>query len=661
MPYFYQICDELGYYVIDEADNESHGTGPLSYNEDDYDERMRLAHVRIADNPDFIEPTLDRVRSMVLVNRNRPCILVWSMGNECGYGCTFEESLKWTKTVDPTRLTTYESAYYAAFDREYDMSNIDLYGRMYPPFSDVTDYLADDPEKPLLLVEYCHSMGNGPGDFKEYRDLIEKYPRLCGGFVWEWCDHAIYKGVAENGKAMYWYGGDHGELQHDDNFCLDGLVYPDRTPHTGLLEFKNVHRPLRASYDADEGALTVESFLDFLDLSPYVRADYSLTLDGDEIANGSLSLPPVPPHGCAKVPLSLEIPEKGRCFLCVTYILTNPLQGLPAGHELGFDDIEIRTSDQRNQTAVAMFPFANAETTASSSANAGSETASAALPEVTETGTDLVIEGSNFTYTLDTLSGRFTSLVKNGREILTKPVDFNLWRAPTDNDTPIMERWIFERLDHTVTRAYSVDWENTADAVVVRIRQSVAAMSVQPILRIEAICSIYPDGSIRMEIAAEKDREFLTLPRIGLRLFLDPALGEVTYYGIGPHESYIDKCRSGKHGTYQSSVADLLEDYIRPQENGSHTGCDYVRLEGDGLAFTAATGDENTFSFNASVYTQEELETKRHNYELTPCGSTVLCIDHKMAGIGSKSCGPDLSEEYRVDADTYHFVFLIKL
>ncbi|MBR3170457.1 MAG: DUF4981 domain-containing protein [Lachnospiraceae bacterium] len=671
VPYFYQICDELGYYVIDEADNESHGTGPLSYNEDDYNERMRLAHVRIADNPDFIEPTLDRVRSMVLVNRNRPCILVWSMGNECGYGCTFEESLKWTKTVDPTRLTTYESAYYAAFDREYDMSNIDLYGRMYPPFSDVTDYLADDPEKPLLLVEYCHSMGNGPGDFKEYRDLIEKYPRLCGGFVWEWCDHAIYKGVAENGKAMYWYGGDHGELQHDENFCLDGLVYPDRTPHTGLLEFKNVHRPLRASYDADEGALTVESFLDFLDLSPYVRADYSLTLDGDEIANGSLSLPPVPPHECAKVPLSLEIPEKGRCFLCVTYVLTNPLQGLPAGHELGFDDIEIRTSDQRNQTAAAMFPFANAETTASSSANAettasssanaGSETASASLPEVTETGTDLVIEGSNFTYTLDTLSGRFTSLVKNGREILTKPVDFNLWRAPTDNDTPIMERWKFERLDHTVTRAYSVDWENTADAVVVRIRQSVAAMSVQPILRIEAICSIYPDGSIRMEIAAEKDREFLTLPRIGLRLFLDPALGEVTYYGIGPHESYIDKCRSGKHGTYQSSVADLLEDYIRPQENGSHTGCDYVRLEGDGLTFTVATGDENTFSFNASVYTQEELETKRHNYELTPCGSTVLCIDHKMAGIGSKSCGPDLSEEYRVDTDNYNFVFLIKL
>ncbi|MBQ3406436.1 MAG: DUF4981 domain-containing protein, partial [Lachnospiraceae bacterium] len=532
------------------------------------------------------------------------------------------------------------------FDREYDMSNIDLYGRMYPPFSDVIDYLAEDPEKPLFLVEYCHSMGNGPGDFKEYRDLTEKYPRLCGGYVWEWCDHGIYKGVAENGKAMYWYGGDHGELQHDDNFCLDGLVYPDRTPHTGLLEFKNVHRPLRASYDPAEGALTVGNYLDFLDLSPYVRADYSLTVDGEEIAHGSLSLPPVPPHGKAKVPLALDIPEKGRCFLCVTYILTNPLKGLPAGHELGFDDIEIQNVDERNQKALAMF--------------ASVKTASAALPTVTESDTDLIIKGSSFTYTLDTLSGRFTSFVTNGRELLTQPMDFNLYRAPTDNDQPLTERWKFERLDHTVTRAYSVAWENKDDAVVIRIKQSVAAMSVQPIIRVDSICSIYPDGTIKLECSAQKDREFLTLPRLGLRLFLDPALDDVTYYGIGPHESYIDKCRSGKHGIYHSSVTDLHEDYIRPQENGSHTGCDYVRLEGDGLAFTAATGDENTFSFNASVYTQEELETKRHNYELTPCGSTVLCIDHRMAGIGSKSCGPDLSEEYRVDADNYHFVFLMR-
>ncbi len=653
VPYFYQLCDELGFYVCDEADNESHGTAPLSYSEDDYSERMRMAHVRIADNPDFILPTLDRVRSMVLMNRNRPSVLVWSMGNECGYGCTFEEALRWTKTVDPTRLTTYESAYYAARDREYDMSNIDLFGRMYPPFGDVTAYLDGDPEKPLLLVEYCHSMGNGPGDFREYRDLIEKYPRLCGGFVWEWCDHAVYKGLTEDGRAMYWYGGDHGELQHDGNFCLDGLVYPDRTPHTGLLEFKNVHRPLRSSYDPDEGTLTVVSFLDFLNLSAFVRADYSLTLDGDEAARGSFRLPDIPPHGSARIPLDLDVPEKGRCFLLITYFLEKPLPGLPAGHELGFDDIRIPTSDGRNQKAAAMFPFAE-------EAAENEKAASAHHPEVTEADTDLIIKGGGFTYVLDTLSGRFTSLRVHGREILTEPVDFNLWRAPTDNDQPLVERWKFERLDHTVTRAYGVTWEIQGNTAVIRIRQSAAAVSVQPILRIEAVCSIYPDGEIRMEISAEKDREITALPRIGLRLFLDPALDRVTYYGIGPQESYIDKCRAGRHGLFRSPVRDLHEDYIRPQENGSHAGCDYVRLEGGGLSFTAASGDENTFSFNASVYPQEELGSKRHNYELVPCGSTVLCMDHRMAGIGSASCGPDLAKEYRVDSDSFHFVFFMK-
>ena len=202
VPWFYQLCDQMGLYVIDEADNESHGTAPLYFGEEDYSERMRLAHVRIADNPDFVEPTLDRVRSMVIRNRNRPCILVWSMGNECGYGVTFERALRWTKETDPTRLTHYESAFYLSRDREFDVSDIDLFGRMYPAFSEVTDYLDNAPDKPLLLVEYCHAMGNGPGDFKEYLDLTEKYPSLCGGFVWEWCDHAIYKGkTSTSGEA----------------------------------------------------------------------------------------------------------------------------------------------------------------------------------------------------------------------------------------------------------------------------------------------------------------------------------------------------------------------------------------------------------------------------------------------------------------------------
>ena len=701
-PWFYQLCDAIGLYVIDEADNESHGTGPLSFNEDDYNERMRLARVRIADNEDFIEPTLDRIRSMVLRNRNRPCILVWSMGNECGYGCTFEKALRWTKETDPTRLTHYESAYYAAFDREYDMSCIDLFGRMYPGYDEVTDYLDNNPDKPLLLVEYCHSMGNSPGDFKEYLDLTEKYPALCGGFVWEWCDHAIYKGTNQNSKAMYWYGGDHGELQHDGNFCLDGLVYPDRTPHTGLLEYKNVHRPLRASYDLERKVVTLENHLDFTDPSGRVSAAWSLTLDGTQIAQGSLTsqdplrpdeIPSIPPHGSAEIPLAFKIPDKGRCFLTIEYVLKEVCCGLPAGHALGFDEIRIPTAEPRALKAAAILseprtlgaasvladspalPTAGEPAIPASGEPALPTAGGPALPasgepaapplQVTEDGTDLLIAGESFTYRFDTLSGIFTSMKISGRELLDRPMDFNLWRAPTDNDGPVTPLWKLERLDHTVTRAYSVEQSVHPEtgAVTLTVRQSVAAVSNQPILRMDNRITVYPDGRILLAVDAAKDPEVLTLPRIGLRLFLAGYMKQVCYFGMGPGETYVDKHHAGRHGTFKGSVSSLHEDYIRPQENGSHFDCDYVTVKGKGLSLTAASADADpaqTFSFNASVYTAQELETKRHNYELEPCGSTVLCLDHKMAGIGSKSCGPDLLPKYRVSDDVFRFAFMLK-
>ena len=669
VPWFYQLCDYNGLYVIDEADNESHGTAPLYFNEDDYSERMRLAHVRIADNPDFIEPTLDRVRSMVIRNRNRPSILVWSMGNECGYGVTFERSLRWTKETDPTRLTHYESAFYLSRDREFDVSDIDLFGRMYPAFSEVTDYLDNDPDKPLLLVEYCHAMGNGPGDFKEYLDLTEKYPALCGGFVWEWCDHAVYKGKTATGKDMYWYGGDHGELQHDANFCLDGLVYPDRKPHTGLLEYKNVHRPLRASYDTERKVLIVENHLDFLDPLQTISASWSLTLDGAMIAGGPLHLPSIPPHSFKEIPLTFFIPEKGRCFLKVTYVLKEASASLPAGHDLGFDEIFIPTRDSYSHKAAALLEDTGADRSV----------------QIREEGHYLILEGKNFTYRMDTLSGLFTSLQYEGTELLSnqdsadssdslhdadaaviadrliKPMDFNLWRAPTDNDAAPADLWRWERLDHTVTRAYKLTWSQTGGKTEIAVLQSVGAMSVQPILRMDNKVTVFPDGRIRLDIKAAKDPEIATLPRIGLRLFLPANLKQVSYFGMGPCETYIDKHHAGYHDAFRSTVSDLHEDYIRPQENGSHFDCDYVVVKGMGLSLTAASGIAGqTFSFNASVYTQEELEHKKHNYELERCGSTVLCLDHKMAGIGSKSCGPDLSEQYRVCDDTFRFSFVLK-
>lgn len=302
---------------------------------------------------------------------------------------------------------------------------------------------------------------------------------------------------------------------------------------------------------------------------------------------------------------------------------------------------------------------------------------------VREDGRYLIFEGRHFTYKLDTLTGLFVSLKAGSREILDRPMDFNLWRAPTDNDAPIADLWKYERLDHTVTRAYKVTLMDQADKddagaedmgtgiseisacspVTVSISQSAAAISVQPILRMTNQVTVFPDGRILLDIQASKDPEIETLPRIGLRLFLNKAMDQVSYYGMGPGETYIDKHHSGRHGCFRGTAGSMHEDYIRPQENGSHYDCDYVRVEGGGLGLTAACADKNpdrTFSFNVSVFTQEELESKRHNYELKPCGSTVLCLDHQMAGIGSKSCGPDLLPKYRVCSDDYHFAFILK-
>ena len=669
---------------------------------------------------------------MVIRNRNRPSILVWSMGNVCGYGVSFERALRWTKETDPTRLTHYESAFYLSRDREFDVSDIDLFGRMYPAFSEVTDYLESSPDKPLLLVEYCHAMGNGPGDFKEYRDLTEAYPALCGGFVWEWCDHAIYKGKTSTGQDIYLYGGDHGELQHDANFCLDGLVYPDRRPHTGLLEYKNVHRPLRATYDPEREILTVENHLDFLDPAQKISASWALTHDGTLIAGGPLLLPSIAPHSTGEIPLSFFIPEKGRCFLKVTYVLKEAAGSLSAGHTLGFDEICIPTKENDTHRKAAMISEVSAGRTAAGRGSggagpmgAGQISAGASLQSaprpltVREEDHFLLLEGRSFTYRMDTLSGLFTSLVFEGVELLdkpestgcsdsdcisnsgipqgnasaahpdlyssVKPMDFNLWRAPTDNDAAPADLWRWERLDHTVTRAYEVTWSQSDNKVQINILQSIGAMSVQPILQMDNRVTVYADGRIRLDIKASKDREIQTLPRIGLRLFLPAGFRHVSYFGMGPGETYIDKHHSGYHDLFRSSVSALHEDYLRPQENGSHFDCDYVVLKGANtsgsrkpganmsdpkmtgsgkpgsvVSLAVASGySGQTFSFNASAYTQEELERKKHNFELEPCGRTVLCLDHKLAGIGSKSCGPDLSEKYRVCEDTFDFSFVL--
>ena len=641
-PFFYEMCDKYGFMVIDEADIEAHGPFMIYRKEDTDYNRFKRWNEKIADDPVWEEAIVDRVKLMVERDKNRFCIVMWSMGNESAYGCNFEKALEWTKNFDPDRITQYESARYRNYDETYDYSNLDVYSRMYPALSEIQEYLDKDGSKPFLLVEYCHSMGNGPGDFEDYFQMIQDNDKMCGGFVWEWCDHAIAHGTAENGKTIYAYGGDHGEEIHDGNFCMDGLVYPDRTVHTGLLEYKNVYRPARViSYDKESGELVLHNYMDFDDLKDYVKISYELTQDGLVISKGILPEFSVAPHGEGKTNLKINVPENGKCYLKLIYHLKKELPLLDEDHILGFDEIEVSKEDTKCKLAEKWIP----------------KTVVDSELQVNENDTQIHIKGREFAYTIDKRTALFTEMKFAGREYLNHPMELNIWRAPTDNDMYIKSEWKKAHYDKAYTRAYTTEVVQGKHGVKITSHASVVAETVQKILDVTITWKIEAAGKIDADIAVTKDDEFPDLPRFGVRMFLDKKLSAVRYFGMGPQESYCDKHQAASHGLYRADVGDLHEDYIRPQENGSHYDCEYVELNNSRYGIVASA--EKAFSFNASYYTQEELEKKTHNYELTESDSVVFCVDYALNGIGSNSCGPVVLDQYRFDDVLFRFQFTL--
>lgn len=641
-PFFYEMCDKYGFMVIDEADIEAHGPFMIYRKEDTDYNRFKRWNEMIADDPAWEEAIVDRVKLMVERDKNRFCIVMWSMGNESAYGCNFEKALEWTKNFDPDRITQYESARYRNYDETYDYSNLDVYSRMYPALSEIQEYLDKDGSKPFLLVEYCHSMGNGPGDFEDYFQMIQDNDKMCGGFVWEWCDHAIAHGTAENGKTIYAYGGDHGEEIHDGNFCMDGLVYPDRTVHTGLLEYKNVYRPARViSYDKESGELVLHNYMDFDDLKDYVKISYELTQDGLVISKGKLPEVSAAPHSEGKINLKINVPESGKCYLKFIYHLKKELPLLDEDHILGFDEIEVSQKDAKCQLAEKWVE----------------KTVTDSELQVSEDDTQIHIKGREFAYTIDRRTALFTEMKFAGREYLNHPMELNIWRAPTDNDMYIKSEWKKAHYDKAYTRAYTTEVVQGKHGVKITSHASVVAETVQKILDVTITWKIEAAGKIDADIAVTKDDEFPDLPRFGVRMFLDKKLSAARYFGMGPQESYCDKHQAASHGLYHANVDDLHEDYIRPQENGSHYDCEYVELNNSRYGIVVSA--ENAFSFNASYYTQEELEKKTHNYELTESDSVVFCVDYALNGIGSNSCGPVVLDQYRFDDVLFRFQFTL--
>ena len=637
--WFLELCTEYGFYVVDEADIECHGV--TERNTRDYVEE----YGNIAQDERFEKAILDRIQRLVIRDKNASCVVMWSLGNEAGYGENFEKAGRWLKQYDATRLVHYEGSIYESKGHHNDTSMLDVYSNMYPEKQRIIDYFETEKHSiPYMMCEYSHAMGNGPGDLEEYHELIEKYDGFVGGFVWEWCDHAIVLKKDENDKQgngadtgekdKLGYGGDSGEILHDGNFCMDGLVYPDRTPHVGLLEYKNVLRPVRIScVDTKKGIYQFKNMLDYTNLKDLLEIQYQYVKNGEVLTKGTISAKQlnILPHESTQVQIEVEDAD----FILFEYIQTKDMPLIGKEHKLGFEQIifqdlnvwEVETNEQ------------------------------GAL-NVVETERTLTIGSvdERFQYTYNRKNGMFTSILIGGEELLQQAMECFIWRAPTDNDCNAKIEWKQYGYDRISTRVVKSEYKIEDGKCIILAELKVLADATETILDIKAKWLISENGMIACEMDAKGNSLLPTLPRFGIRMLLPKNMQTVNYYGYGPYESYIDKRQASYLGKFQTTVEEEHEDYIKPQENGSHYHCSYLDITDGKMRLLAgrlqgAKVEVDTFSFHVSEYLTEELTKKTHNWELEKSGMVEVCLDYRQAGIGSNSCGPKLEEMYCIPKD----------
>ncbi|HCA34543.1 MAG TPA: beta-galactosidase [Lachnospiraceae bacterium] len=625
-PWFPQLCSQYGFYMIGETDLESHGTNSLIGKEDWLDKFSRLA-----EDPAWGEANLDRQKRNVIRDKNNAAIVIWSLGNEAGSGLNFEKAAKWVKDYDPSRLVHYERMHDSPSWRKVDDSGLDLYSRMYPPIASIDAYFADKKDtRPYIMCEYIHAMGNGPGDAEDYFQKIQQYDGLCGGFVWEWCDHGVYMGITKDGKPKYYYGGDWGEFPDDGNFCMDGLVRPDRSVSESLLEYKNVIRPVRAQLTGDN-KVTFTNYYDFLNTKEVVAGYYEVTQDGETLESHLLPELDIEPHQSKELTLDYKAPKKGNVRLNIFYVRRKDGQLTEAGEDLGFDQLVLNQEEGKltHQEHEGGFTVEN-------------------------TDKYLRVSTDKLCYTLNRLTGQWEHLVYKNQDLLAAPMGFNIWRAPTDNDRNLRLEWENCGFDRVISRAYTAEAEEKDGKMIIHVTMSLAPVYLQRVLTLDAVYTIGTDGSLDVDVSAVKDPQMAELPRFGLRLMLPKDHDRAKYLGYGPEESYLDKHRASYFGLFETTAKENGEDYIKPQENGSHWGCLKAEVT-DSFGHGFRAEGKEPFCFNISPYTDEELTHKKHDFELEEAPYTVVNLDYRQNGIGSNSCGPRLMQQYRFDETIFEF------
>lgn len=616
-PEFLNMCDEMGFYVIDEADLEIHGFVTRN-GEYIYDERERQEEW-INSKPEWEKAFVDRMEKMVERDKNHPSVIIWSTGNESGHSINQRRMCEWLRNRDKSRLLHVEDA-----SRKGFIDYPDIYSRMYMPTSVLEENAKDTLiEKPVFLCEYSHAMGNGPGDVHDYVETFYKYPKLIGGCIWEWTDHTvIVDGVPK-------YGGDFGEKTHDSNFCCDGLVFHDRSFKAGSYSAKYAYQGFAS--EIKDGVIYITNRFDFTNLNEY-KVVCELVCDGEIVDKKELSLECIPHET-----ISLENPfdvEKYNYNMSL-HLNINLINEKNA--EIGFVQHELSIKKNVPECAKPFLDF-------------------------TEDKYNIYAVAGDVKYTFSKFYGSFESIVVKGRELIDEHVKLTVWRAPTDNDRKIKHVWgmtkvnkqLSANLNRLFSKIYSVDIEENK----IIVSGNLAGISRRPFMTYKTVYEFFEDGMVKVSLVADVQEELYAefLPRLGFEFTLLKENDGFEYIGMGPDECYCDLNCHAKFGKYRSDARGEYVNYIVPQEHGNHYKTRRLIMD-SGIEFV---GDD-LFEFCVSEYTSENLENAEHIDEITKNGRTNLRIDYKVSGIGSNSCGPQLMDQYRLNEKHIEFSFYINI
>lgn len=624
--YLYDLCDEYGMYLIAETDLECHGfelTGDYKW---------------ITDDPSWELAYVSRMTRMIERDKNHPAIIFWSLGNESAFGCNFRKMTDVAHEMDPTRLVHYEG--------DFDVESADVYSTMYtwienPKKPYLMKDIIEKSKKPHIHCEYCHAMGNGPGNLKDYQDLVYAHDKLQGGFVWEWFDHGI-ESFTESGEKYYRYGGDFGDDPSNKDFCIDGLIMPDRTPSPGLYEYKKVIEPITTTaVDIQKGIINLLSRYDFANLDRF-NLVYKVMEDDVILQTGFMSVPSIEARANKDITLpydlsAIKVKPGAHYYVNISYQLREDTSYASSGHELATAQFELPLYKE----GIVVRPEG--------------------ILNVEKEHTTLHVKGANFSLDFNLVNGNLMNIVRDGMQVLSKGPRLTLWRAPISNDMEIIDKLkkvYFLHLEHEVVMNINYHMEGNILKVEVDTINSTTNSAWH--FKTKYVYTVCPSGDILIDVegtpSGRVDLAPDMLPRIGVSMHLDKSMEHVRYFGMGPGENYADSKEAAQMGLYANTVDGLFTNYVIPQENGNHMGCKWVSMTNDrGMGLLAST--EGDFNFSASWYEDKDLDDAKHTCDLVKRDYIVFNVDYKQNALGTNSCGQWQLDKYRAKFEDFKLSF----